>query len=170
MNKEILYHRVRTRIGLSKERNEKIAFVAAPFTTRFYPKNGVYDNDLKRTLERIIEALKMKGYQIRSSHIREDWGNNIMKPPEFVPKDHESIKESDVVLAYIDDCSTGLYIELGWASNLRKKIIILLKADVRYSPMLDGLHNLCKTHIFKFQTSEELFLKLDKELDKALQS
>jgi nucleoside 2-deoxyribosyltransferase len=155
---------------LSKQSNQKIAFIAAPFTTRFDPRNGVFDNDLKRTLERIMKALRMKGYQVKSSHIREDWGNNIMKPPDFVPRDHESIEESDIVLAYIDDCSTGLYIELGWASNLKKNIIILLKADVRHSPMLHGLHNICKTHIFEFQNTEELLLELDKQLDRALQS
>ncbi len=107
----------------------------------------------------------MKGYLITSFHIIEDWGNKIMNPSEFVPSAYNWIKQSDIFLVYIDDYSTGLYIELGWASMLKKDILILLKADARYSPFLLGLHKICKTTIFKFQNDEELFLKLDQMLD-----
>jgi nucleoside 2-deoxyribosyltransferase len=155
---------------VSEEENKKIAFIAAPFSTRFNPSNGIYDSDLRRTLETIISVLRLKGYLVRSSHIREHWGNKIMHPSEFVPLDYKSIKESDILLAYIDDCSTGLYIELGWASSLGKNILILLKADIQYSPMLRGLHNICKTEIFTFRDTKALLQDLDKVIDRALQS
>lgn len=170
-NKEILKHNIDMILPVSKEKRQKKAFIAAPFSSRFNPSIGITDDALKRTLKSIILRVKMKGYGVESSHVREDWGKKVMHPSKFVPLDYQSIEECDFFLAYIDDCHpTGLYIELGWASMLRKKILILLKDGVPYSPMLDGLSNIKKsnTKIFKFNDSERLLHNLNKVLDTAL--
>jgi hypothetical protein len=43
-----------------------------------------------------VSILRLKAYLVRSSHIREDCGENIMHPSEIVPLDYKSIKESDI--------------------------------------------------------------------------
>lgn len=159
---------------VSKEKSQKKAFVAAPFSSRFNFSTGKSDNALKKTLESIILALKMKGYEVKNSHVREDWGKKLMQPSEFVPLDYQWIEECNFFLAYIDDYRPlGLYIELGWASMLRKKILILLKDDVPYSPMLEGLSyipNMPKSNIkiFKFNDTDRLLQDLNKAFETAI--
>jgi nucleoside 2-deoxyribosyltransferase len=138
-----------------------VVFLAAPYSNRFDPATDRKDTDLKITLENILNILKSNGYEIRSAHIREDWGNKLMKPADFVPVDYKWIKESDLVIAYVDGTSSGLYIELGWASVLGKNIIILHKEGTHFSPMLSGLNTITNVEIVPFNNNKVLADRLE---------
>lgn len=70
-----------------------------------------------------------------------------MPPHQCTYLDFEGIKESDVIVAYPGSpISGGVHIELGWASALNKPIVLLLKKDEEYSPLIIGLHT--KTSVF----------------------
>jgi nucleoside 2-deoxyribosyltransferase len=142
-----------------------VVFLAAPYSNRFDPATDRKDTDLKETLENVLQMLKNNGYDIRSAHIREDWGNKLMKPRDFVPLDYKWIKESDLVIAYIDGTSSGLYIELGWASALGKNILILYKEGTHFSPMLLGLDVMTHVEILPFNNNKDLADRVEHVLD-----
>jgi nucleoside 2-deoxyribosyltransferase len=141
---------------------KKVAFLAAPFSQKFNRAEGVNDISLRRTLEAILRLLKDNEYEVRSAHLREDWGNNPMSPSVFVPLDYEWIGESDLFIAYVDNTSSGLFIEIGWASALRKNIVILSQQGISLSPMIYGLGEMTRTRteILSFIGEKDLIEKL----------
>ena len=141
-------------------------FLAAPYSNRFDPTKNVKDVGLKNTLKRIIEILEQNGYKVLSAHVREDWGKKLMKPNVFVPLDYRWIKESDLVIAYVDGTSSGLYIEIGWASYLHKDILILYKKGTHFSPMIYGLKSMTKVWLLSFKDNKHLIERLKRRLKK----
>jgi len=102
-----------------------------------------------------------KGHDVISAHVREDWGQNLMPPEEFTPLDLNLIKECDLVIAYVDYQPSGVYVELGWASALKKKIIVLAEKPVsQLSPLVQGLSRITETVIISFEDEDELLTQL----------
>lgn len=101
------------------------------------------------------------GHQVISAHLRENWGKNLMAPSEFTPLDIDAIKNCDVVIAYVDLKPSGVYIELGWASALGKKTIIITETPIsQLSPLLIGLSMMNKATVIEFKDIEDLLNKL----------
>jgi len=137
-------------------------FLAAPFSSVYRKRTGRIDSKFRKRLESIIKLLTEKGHDVICAHIREDWGQNLMSPDEFTPLDLDLIKECDVVIAYVDDYQpSGVYIEMGWASALRKKIIVLAERPIsQLSPLVQGLPRITETIIVSFRDENELLMKL----------
>jgi nucleoside 2-deoxyribosyltransferase len=140
-------------------------FLAAPLTSAYRKDTGRFDPKIKRILQRIIKLLKENGHEVISAHEREKWGRDLMSPSEFTPLDMKLIKECDLVIAYINDKPSGVYIEIGWASALNKKIIILTTQSIsELSPLVQGLSQITDTTIINFKNENELLEKLTKVL------
>jgi nucleoside 2-deoxyribosyltransferase len=151
-----------------------VVFLAAPISCRFDPTTDTEDVALKNTLVSILEILKKYGYKIRSAHVREDWGKKLMEPRVFVALDYRWIKESDLIIAYVDGTSSGLYVEIGWASLLSKDILILHKEGTHFSPMILGLESIddsicTRVQILSFKDGKDLTEKLEPVLKNRLE-
>lgn len=142
-------------------------FLAAPFTSFYKKETGIFDPKVRRVLQRIIKKLTEMGHNVISAHMREKWGRNLMPPSKLTPLDMKLIEECDLVIAYISDVPSGVYVEIGWASAFKKRIIILTDQPLsELSPLIQGLHNVTDTSIITFENENELLAKLTIYLEK----
>lgn len=142
-------------------------FLAAPFTGFCKKETGTFDPKVRRVLQRVIKLLTGMGHNVVSAHVRENWGRNLMPPSKLTPLDMKLIEECDLVIAYISDMPSGVYVEIGWASAFKKKIVILTDQPVsKLSPLIQGLHNVTDTRIITFKNENELTVKLTAYLQK----
>ena len=87
-----------------------------------------------------------------------------MKPDDFVPLDFKWVNESDLVVAYIDGSSSGLYTEIGWASAWNKTILVLHKEGTYLSPLVEGLNTITSVQIMSFRDDKDLTDNLERRL------
>ncbi|MFH1917083.1 MAG: nucleoside 2-deoxyribosyltransferase [Nanoarchaeota archaeon] len=119
---------------------DRSAFIAAPFASYMNPETSQVHDEKKRNLEDLIKVVQDCGYQVRNAHYREEWGAKWMDPEICTPLDYEDIKASLVLIAIPGNpASGGVHIELGWASALNKRIILLLENNKHYSNLVEGL-------------------------------
>jgi len=136
-------------------------FLAAPFSNVYRSRLGKVDSRFRKRLETIIKLIMKEGHDVISAHLRENWGQNLMPPSEFVPLDFNLIKECDLVIAYISDQPSGVYVELGWASALKKKIIVLTDQPIsQLSPLVQELPRITQAVIISFKDENDLLMKL----------
>jgi nucleoside 2-deoxyribosyltransferase len=124
-------------------------FLAAPFTQLIDSRDGLVDASSRSDLRAMYDALAARGYSVFLAHEREAWGKELMTPEECTPLDFAEMEKADVVCAHLGNPpSLGVQIELGWASSLRKPMLILTDDEARYSPLLWGLARLTETTFF----------------------
>lgn len=138
------------------------AFLAAPFSSKYDKKEKKFDVLFKDLIIGIIELLEKRGFKVFSSHVVEEWGNKLASPDKYLPRDIEELKKSDIVIALIDENTTGVYVELGWGLLLRKKMVALVKADMKIPEFIDGILRANKIRIVRFDFKTELMAKLSK--------
>ena len=137
------------------------AFIGAPFADYIEPATGKLYEDKKLMLLRIIQFVESKGFTVDNSHVREDWGENWMPPEICTPLDYEKIKEADIFIAIPGNPpSGGVHIELGWASALKTRVIMLLEKDKKYSNLVLGLGTIGEIEYIHYETLEDCFDKL----------
>jgi nucleoside 2-deoxyribosyltransferase len=140
-------------------------FLSAPFSSVYNEQKGIVDPKFRERLQKIITLIKKKNHDILSSHLRENWGKNRMHPSEFTLLDIKEIKSCDLVIAYLNSQPSGVYMELGWASAFKKKIIIITEQPLsQLTPLIGGLNRITETIIIKFKDENELLRKLDSVL------
>ena len=82
---------------------------------------------------------------------REEYGKKLMEDI-CTELDFEEMKTSDIVIAIPED-SKGTAVELGWASHMQKKIILLLDRNQRYTPLISTLNDITDTDIVWYENS-----------------
>lgn len=142
-------------------------FLAAPFLNKVDLSTRVFkDNKLKKAIEDVAQVITSSGHTVESAHIREDWGKRPMSPGECTSLNYELVKKCDVLIALPGDPpSGGVHIEIGWASAIRKKIILALKYEEQYSPLIEALGSVADVSIIRYSSYEELCQKIVKELN-----
>jgi nucleoside 2-deoxyribosyltransferase len=95
--------------------------------------NGHFNRHLKRLILYVASILQKANYRVLSPHIVEDFGNlALVDSTEIVLRDYHWMQFCDVYIAlfvksnaqqYIR--SDGTHVEIGWASAMRKPIILL---------------------------------------------
>jgi len=71
-----------------------------------------------------------------------------------VKRDIAQISSSDIIVALLEEkLSTGVCVELGWASFMGKKIIIIVpdEFDLHKIPMVRGLVNLTYCDVIRYK-------------------
>jgi nucleoside 2-deoxyribosyltransferase len=114
-------------------------------------RRGSFDPRIRDVLQSVITHLRSRDAVVFSAHVEERFGAvPDLKPCEVARRDFQWMCRSDVYLAVLprngDGSSVrsdGTYIEIGWASALRKPILVLmegLRAGAhRGSQLLEGL-------------------------------
>jgi hypothetical protein len=83
---------------------------------------------------------------------------------EIGKKSFESLRSSDILIAYPED-SKGVNVVIGWASMLKKKIIILLNDKEVLSFCYLSLNGITETRILKFKDIVDMETKLAETLN-----
>ncbi|WP_181727517.1 hypothetical protein [Streptomyces sp. PT12] len=119
-------------------------FMAAPFAQLVADGERV-DATWRDRLETLRLALLDRGHAVFNAHHNEDWGAAGLPPRECVPSDFRAMLACDVVCAYLGSpVSAGVAVELGWASLLRKPVVLAHDRGATVSPMLRGLDSLTR--------------------------
>jgi nucleoside 2-deoxyribosyltransferase len=112
-------------------------------------ENGIFDDHLKSQINSVLDILKTANHLIFSAHEIEQFGKINMdgKSNLICQRDYYWMKQCEVFVCILSVSKNGsLYrsdgtcIELGWASALGKKIIILKNMKQDYSHLVDGLN------------------------------
>ena len=121
-------------------------FLAAPFT-RYIQQDG-FDSTARSEIILLLEHLRNSGYEVFSSHVRENFGADLMLGPVCTPLDFEEMRLCDIVVAMVSDKSYGVCVELGWASSLHKPVILYNPYNRKSSsPLIEGLSQITKVDI-----------------------
>jgi nucleoside 2-deoxyribosyltransferase len=116
-------------------------FLAYPFTQLLDPIEGVVCGPHQDMIRQVIQCLRSAGCSVFSAQEREAFGADLMPPDVCTRLDLREMREADVVVAFPGEnpISGGVHIELGWASAFGKPIVLVLRRDASYSPLLVGL-------------------------------
>ena len=145
------------------------AFLAAPFSSKYDKKEKKFDVLLKDLIISIIKVLEKNGFEVFSSHMVEEWGSKLATPDEYLPRDIEELKKSDIMIALINGNTHGVYVELGWGHLFGKRTIALVKVDMEIPEFIHGILEVNKTKIVRFNSNNELMAKLLKYLTEIME-
>ncbi len=141
----------------------KNVYLAARFTSAL--KEQTFDNDYKEKLLKIIDHLRQAGFKVNSAHLKEDFGNIKIQAADLVNRDLDDIMHCDYFIALLDEnFSGGVHIEIGWASILKKPVLILLPmsmSEKEVSPVIFGLNNLTLCTINKYRDLAQILQLID---------
>lgn len=127
-------------------------FLAFPFSELCDKNIGTLKSQYINFLNNVRNDLIHLGHSVFLAHYREKWGKELMGPMECTPADYEEMKRADLVISFPGSpISGGVHIELGWASSLGKRILLFLKEDQPYSPLILGLETICDVQIVRYQ-------------------
>ena len=140
-------------------------YIAAPFSSMTEKTNDerLY-GELKnvnyiRFLERIENVAKECGHETYLPHRDlNNWGRTYIEPPETVKGCYVAVASCDVFVAYPGK-SRGVHVEVGWASALKKPILLLLGPEDDSSLITLGLNSVSRTELIKFRDIEDLEAK-----------
>jgi hypothetical protein len=133
----------------------KRVFFAAPFTQLIDPDSGSVGAHWRSQLLAVRDGIRARGNSVFLAHQREAWGDRLMTPDVCTPLDYQEMVDADVVCAVIGSPpSHGVHIELGWASAMRKPILLVLQPGVAYTPLLHGIAEL--TRVWTYDLGERL--------------
>ena len=142
------------------------AYITAPYTSKSILESPqaygklIIDTAYRNFLETIEATVKSCGLETFLPHKDlHKWGDVYIDPKEIGKKSLEILTSSDVVVAY-PERSVCVNIELGWASLLKKKIILLVNEREDVSLMHAGLNGVTNSEIIKFRDIVDLKTKL----------
>ena len=145
--------------------NKKRAFLGAPFAGYLDPVTGVVAGNKRVMIEQLIECLQTKDYEVRNAHVREDWGGRWMAPEVCTPLDYEEIATADLFVALLGSPgSGGVHVELGWATALGTRVVMLLEEEGRYSSLIYGLGEVGNVRYVRYRTTAECLQGLEAAL------
>ncbi|RQW19084.1 hypothetical protein EH196_19265 [Bacillus sp. C1-1] len=129
-------------------------FLGTPITCLLNSKNLFNDNN-KGNLQKILNDLRKSGDVVFCAIERESWGEELLSGEECTWLDYEEMLNTDLFIA-IPNQSHGVYVEIGWASSLKKKIILLIneKYGIK-SPLLEGLDKLTEIKTITFNDDND---------------
>lgn len=145
----------------------KKIFIACP-VSKYISKNQFVNNDFKIFIESLYKICEKFTLEVFLALKREEYGKKLMRET-CTELDFEEMKSADLVVAIPED-SKGAAVELGWASYMKKEIILLLDKNQYYTPLISGLNNITNTSIVWYDKTldNEVLSKLDKAITKQI--
>lgn len=138
-------------------RGTRRLFLAGPFKALVDKETGSIPDSDRIRFESLIDRLERDGYQVHNAHRREGWGAAFLTPEECTWLDFEEISGCDVFVAFPGaPASPGTHIEIGWASVLRKPIVLLLEKGQEYAFLIQGLHTIADVHYLTVSAGEDI--------------
>jgi hypothetical protein len=148
-------------------------YIAAPFSSMTEKTNDgrLYGELKNRTyikfLEHIERVAKDCGHETYLPHRDlNKWGRVYIEPDETVKGCYVAVSSCDIFIAYPGK-SRGVHVEMGWASSMKKRIILLMSPDDESTLITLGLNAVSTTESITFRDAEELETKLREVLNRA---
>jgi nucleoside 2-deoxyribosyltransferase len=92
---------------------------------------------LRRKLEKILSSLERAGHETFNLFRDMNWKVKELPPGKAISLAFEKIKKCDAILVLLDNKkeSIGIYLEIGFAKALGKKIILLISQKLSFSTL-----------------------------------
>jgi nucleoside 2-deoxyribosyltransferase len=127
-------------------------FLATPI--KFLIEEGNQFNKMAEiALKTILYSMRNVGkFDVFCAIERECWGTNLLPGEKCTVFDYHGMVESDIVLAF--PChSYGVHMELGWASSLKKPVIVCISEKIGIkTSLVEGLSTLTRTKLITYQS------------------
>ncbi len=117
-------------------KNFKI-FIACPIS-KYLTYEGM-NEEFEKFIKEVYETCKKYTNNTFLALDREKYGKARMEDGICTPLDFEEMKDSDIVIAFPED-SMGVAVELGWASAMKKKVLLILNKQYKASPLIHALY------------------------------
>ncbi|WP_157596982.1 TIR domain-containing protein [Streptacidiphilus rugosus] len=115
-------------------------FLAAPSLRLTGPADGVFSLALRGRLTALRDALLDSGVSVFSAQHDDVWTTRGVGIGLRVPSAFRAMHAADLAVAYVGSpLSAGVGMELGWATALRKPVVLLVDKAVSHSPMITTL-------------------------------
>lgn len=146
-------------------------FLALPFSQFCENDKDEVEDCNKWFFNELTQKIKALGLDYFLAHEREDWGAKYKSAEESTSIDFNIMSSADLIVAVPGNpISGGVHIELGWASAMRKDILMFLDKSKEYSPMIEGLSSITNVKYFYYDKliSKELINQIIKKLKEEL--
>lgn len=145
----------------------KKIFIACPIS-KYIEGNEFTNNEFKQNIEKTYEICQKYTSNIFLALRREEYGKKLMKDT-CTELDFEEMKNSDIIVAIPED-SKGTAVELGWASCMKKKVILLLDQNQRYTPLILSLKDVTDTDIIWYENNidKDTLYNIEKRIQEKL--
>lgn len=145
----------------------KKIFIACPIS-KYIEGNEFTNNEFKQNIEKTYEICQKYTSNIFLALRREEYGKKLMKDT-CTELDFEEMKNSDIIVAIPED-SKGTAVELGWASCMKKKVILLLDQNQRYTPLISSLKDVTDTDIIWYENNidKDTLYNIEKRIQEKL--
>lgn len=143
----------------------KKIFIACPIS-KYIDGNNFINDDFRFFIENMYETCQKFVPEVFLALRREEYGKKLMTNV-CTELDYNEMKTTDLVVAIPDD-SMGVAVELGWASCMKKKILLILNRNQRYTPLISGLNDITDTEIVWYdgELNKEILSNVDKIIQK----
>jgi hypothetical protein len=103
----------------------------------------------------VYELCKKYSDNVYFSLLRQDYGRDKIRGSGEVctPMDYENVISSDYLIFIAED-SMGCSIELGWASNMKKKVLTFIDKNYHQSELYRFINTITPTMSIEINTSE----------------
>lgn len=147
--------------------SQRSVFLGGPFKSLVSAETGVMRAADQARFESLINFFEQRGLRVFNAHRRESWGREFLKPEDCTRLDFEEIQSSDVFVAFPGaPPSPGTHVELGWASAMRKPVILLLEEGREYAFLVRGLHTVTNVTSIYYKPGEDLIPQLRTALER----
>ena len=112
---------------------------------------------LRRKLEKILSSLEKAGHETFNLFRDMNWKVKELPPGKAISLAFEKIKQCDAILVLLDNKkeSEGIYLEIGFAKALGKKIFLLISDKLSF-PTLEAI----SIKVIRFKKLSEVEEKL----------
>ncbi|GAA0661316.1 hypothetical protein GCM10010193_10490 [Kitasatospora atroaurantiaca] len=128
---------LRNRAVQTPEGRRARVFLAAPLMRLTGPADSVVTLASRTRLTTLRSTLLRSGAAVYSAHHSDAWSVAGRAPEPRVPSDFRALQTADLVFAYVGaPLSAGVSLELGWASALRKPVVLLVDEAITHNPLI----------------------------------
>ena len=138
----------------------KKIFIACPFI-KFINGTNFINKDFQKFTEDLYDLCTEYASEVFLALKREEYGTKPL-PNYSCSMDLEEAKSSDIVIAIPDD-SMGVAVELGWMSAMGKTVILVLKKNQKYTPLITDIHKITSGKVIFYENDERSSLQDIKE-------
>lgn len=131
----------------------KRIFISCPISK--YSDDDQISEDYKGFIKKIFNLCKNSSESVYLALERENYEIKQMKNDDICTlQDYKAICNADIVVAIPED-SQGVAVEIGWASALDKKIILVLDQIYTYSALIKAINVVTDAIIVNIERKDE---------------
>lgn len=96
-------------------------------------------------------------------------GAEFLTASEATKRDYTEISRSDLFIAFPGvPASPGTHVEIGWASAIKKPMILLLEKNQKHTFLVTGLEHQANVEFIWFEDPGEIYDHLDAAVERVL--